>query len=157
MSKHVPRSANYLSTAVSLTLFLSVSSVGSLPGQTRDHFRGRLSILPVDFSTLGSISGNGTVTSELDGNTLTIDLKFNGLSSPATGVEIRNAPRGRRGNVALSFQAGVPRNIAGRFNQSVTLTNTQITELRAERYYIQLQTEDNPEGELRGWLLIRDE
>ena len=152
MSRHVPRSAIYLSTAVSLILVLCVNN---LLGQTRDHFRGRLSILPVDFSTLSSMSGDGTVSAELEGNTLTIEVEFSGLSSPTTGIEIRNAARGRRGNVALSFQAGVPKSTAGQFTQSVMLTNTQRTELHAERYYIQLQTEDNPDGELRAWLLIQ--
>ena len=154
MSRHVKRSALYRSAAVSFVLVLSVNN---LLGQTRDQFRGRLSILPVDFSTLGSMSGDGTLTAELEGNTLAIDIEFNGLSSPATGIESRTATRGRRGNVAFSFQAGVPRSTSGQFTQSLMLTNTQRTELRAERYYIQLQTEDNPEGELRGWLLIPQE
>jgi hypothetical protein len=154
MSRHVKRSALYRSAAVSFVLVLSVNN---LLGQTRDQFRGRLSILPVDFSTLGSMSGDGTLTAELEGNTLAIDIEFNGLSSPATGIEIRTATRGRRGNVAFSFQAGVPRSTSGQFTQSLMLTNTQRTELRSERYYIQLQTEDNPEGELRGWLLIPQE
>ena len=45
MSRHVKRSALYRSAAVSFVLVLSVNN---LLGQTRDQFRGRLSILPVD-------------------------------------------------------------------------------------------------------------
>ena len=72
MSRHVKRSALYRSAAVSFVLVLSVNN---LLGQTRDQFRGRLSILPVDFSTLGSMSGDGTLTAELEGNTLAIDIE----------------------------------------------------------------------------------
>ena len=124
--------------------------------QAPERFRERLSIVPVDFSSVATTSGSGEVTAELRGRELTIDAVFAGLSSPATGANVRHAAKGRRGAVVFILDMGTATSIAGEFSDTVTLTETQLVELRQERYYLQIRTAGNPSGEIRGWLLARE-
>ena len=123
--------------------------------QTADveRFGGRLSRLPVDLVTTSTVRGEGVVSAELRGPELTLRAEFSGLSGPVTAVHVHNAPRARRGGVAFAVDVDNPLGTAGELAVSVTLTDAQAAELRAGRYYLQIHTETNPGGELRGWLL----
>ena len=118
-----------------------------------ERFGGRLSRLPVDLVTASTIRGEGVVSAELRGRALTLSAEFQGLSSPVTAVHVHNAPRARRGGVAFPVEIEGPSGTAGVIAATVTLDDAQAAELRAGRYYLQLHTEANPGGELRGWLL----
>ena len=118
-----------------------------------ERFGGRLSRLPVDLVTASTIRGEGVVSAELRGRELTLRAEFRGLSSPVTAVHVHNAPRARRGGVAFPIEIEDPSGTAGAIAATVTLDDAQAAELRAGRYYLQLHTEANPGGELRGWLL----
>ena len=118
-----------------------------------ERFGGRLSRMPVDLVTTSTIRGEGAVTAGLHERELTLTAEFQGLSSPVTAVHVHNAPRARPGGVAFPIDLGDPLGTAGEFMATVTLTDAQAAELRAGRYYLQIHTETNPGGELRGWLL----
>lgn len=141
-------------TLGALTVALSVAGVGA---QDAERYGERLSRMPVDLRTTATISGAGEVTAELVGNELAITVRFSGLSGGVTGAHVRNAPVARRGGVAFAIDVGDAAGAAGEFADTVTLTDDQIAELRGERYYVQIRTESNPGGELRGWLLRRDD
>ena len=79
--------------------------------------------------------------------------EFRGLSGLVTAVHVHNAPRARPGGVAFPIDIGDPPGTAGAIAATVTLSDAQAAELRAGRYYLQVHTETNPDGELRGWLL----
>ena len=113
--------------------------------------------MPVDLRTTSTISGAGSVTAELIGNALTITVRFNGLSSGVTAAHVHNAPVARRGGVAFAVDLGGASGTAGEIVDTVTLADDQLDELRGDRYYVQLHTENNPGGELRGWLLRNDD
>lgn len=147
------RPAYYFIGAVIIAAILILTGVSAFHAQESERFRGRLSILPVDFASLPNMSGSGVVTAELRESLLTIEVAFEGLSTPATGATIRNAARGRRGSVVLAVEIGTATDTTGRFSQIITLESAEIAELRQERYYLQIQTERNPDGEIRGWLL----
>lgn len=123
--------------------------------QTADleRFGGRLSRMPVDLVTTSTIRGEGVVSAGLRERELTLEAEFQGLSSPVTAVHVHNAPRARPGAVAFPIDLEDPLGTAGEFAAIVTLTDAQADELRAGRYYLQIHTEANPGGELRGWLL----
>ncbi|MCY4658317.1 MAG: CHRD domain-containing protein [Acidobacteria bacterium] len=138
--------------AVALALAgLTASLAAQAPGVER--FGGRLSRMPVDLVTTSTIRGEGAVAAGLRERELTLKAEFQGLSSPVTAVHVHNAPRARPGEVAFPIDLGEPLEIAGEFMATVTLTDAQAAELRAGRYYLQIHTETNPGGELRGWLL----
>ena len=118
-----------------------------------ERFGGRLSRMPVDLVTASTIRGEGVVTAGLRERELTLTAEFQGVSSPVTAVHVHNAPRARPGEVAFPIDLGDPLGTAGGFTVTVTLTDAQAAELRAGRYYLQIHTETNPGGELRGWLL----
>ena len=145
---HLPRGST-----VGLLACILAAAVGSGPvrAQTSEQFGGRLSRMPVDRATAPAISGGGDVRATLAGSELTIVATFAGMSSPATAAHVHHAPAARRGPVA--FTLDVPATAGGRIEETVTLTNAQLAELRGGRYYLQIHTRDNPGGELRGWLL----
>jgi len=125
--------------------------VGAAHTQTNQRFRGRLSVLPIDFTTAPSMSGVGEAHATLTGATLVIMGDFAGLSSPATAAHVHQARPARRGPVALTLDvvSGRSGTLAGTF----TLDAAAQDALRGGDYYVQIHTENNRGGELRGWLL----
>ena len=121
--------------------------------QDGDRFGGRLSIVPVDFATRPNVSGSGEAEAVLDGGTLTVTGTFEGLSSPAAAAHLHRAPPARRGPAV--FALDVTEAIAGRVEGEVDLDDAQVEALRRGGYYVQIATRNNPDGEIRGWLLPR--
>ncbi|MCE2543429.1 MAG: CHRD domain-containing protein [Acidobacteria bacterium] len=135
---------------LSACLVAVILGAGGVPAQGGEQFAGRLSRMPVDRAIAPSISGGGEARATLAGSELTIVATFAGMSSPATAAHVHRAPIARRGPVAFTLDVAAA---AGRIEQSLTLTDAQLAVLRDGRYYLQIHTEDNPGGELRGWLL----
>jgi hypothetical protein len=120
-------------------------------GQGGETFKARLSALPVDAITAPTMTGSGSVTAELQGNTLVIKGEFKDMNSPATVAHIHRALKGLRGpNV---FDLTVTKAASGTLEGRLTLTAAQVADLNRSWYYVQIHTEKNPEGQLRGWLL----
>ena len=124
-----------------------------LGAQSSERFKGRLSRLPVERPTAPQLRGQGSVEATLNGDELVLTAKFEGLSSPATAAHIHRAPVARRGPVAFTVE--VPAVATGELRDTITLTNAQLEQLREGLYYLQIHTEGNPGGELRGWLLLQ--
>ncbi|HUF76054.1 MAG TPA: PQQ-binding-like beta-propeller repeat protein, partial [Longimicrobiales bacterium] len=112
-------------------------------------FRARLSPLPVDGRSVSTITGVGQVRATLSGNRLTLSGSYRGTSSPATAAHLHVAPPGQHGPAAAPLQVDAA---AGEISGTVTLTNEQLAALRGRSLYVQLHTEGNPQGELRGWI-----
>ena len=140
--------------AIALTLLLITCAVTTVNTQSPTRYRGRLSIVPVDFSTVATISGSGEFTAEIQERELLLNVHFADLSSPATRAELRKAPKGQRGSIEFTFNIRTTRSTTGNFSHTLTLTEPQLQALREEQYYLQIQTVSNPDGEIRGWLLI---
>ena len=119
--------------------------------QSDERFRGRLSVLPVDFATASTMSGSGEAHATLTGDTLVVTGTFEGLSSPATAAHIHRAPPARRGPVA--FALDVTSAVSGTLAGTIELTTSETAVLREHGYYVQIHTERNRDGELRGWLM----
>lgn len=140
-------------TALALLACILAAAAGSglARAQAGEQFAGRLSRMPVDRVTAPAISGGGGARATLAGSELTIVATFAGMSSPATAAHVHRAPAAQPGPVA--FTLDVPAAESGRIEAAVNLTDAQIAVLRDGRYYLQIHTENNPGGELRGWLL----
>ena len=120
-------------------------------GAQREGFQGRLSPLPVDARTAATITGEGMVSAELNGTELTIQGSFEGMSSAASRAHMHRAQPGTPGPVA--FAIDVPTAVGGRVRgHGDTRRQSELRELRDGFYYLQIHTENNPGGELRGWL-----
>ena len=123
--------------------------------QDGDRFGGRLSIVPVDFATRPNVSGSGEAEAVLDGRILTVSGTFEGLSSPAAAAHLHRAPPARRGPAVFALE--VTEAAAGRVEGEIELDDAQVEALRRGGYYVQVATRNNPDGEIRGWLLPRAE
>jgi hypothetical protein len=118
-------------------------------------FTGRLTSLPVDATTVAGMRGSGAVTARLDGATLNITGDFANLNTPVIGAHVHRAVPGVRGPVA--FDLTVTNGTSGTISGTLTLTPAQAADLRRGWYYVQLQTKGNPDGQIRGWLLKKQE
>ena len=125
------------------------SSSGQVSAQA-GAFRARLSPLPVNRQTVQTIRGLGQVRATLDGNRLTITGTYRGMSSPATAAHLHIAAPGRHGPPAQALV--VSASPQGDITGTVELTNQQRDALQAQSLYIQIHSQGNPGGELRGWI-----
>lgn len=97
-------------------------------------------------------NGTGTVKATLDTTTktLTWDATFSGLSGPATMAHFH-------GPAAPGANAGVvvpwPSPVASPVHGTKVLTDPQIADLEAGKWYANVHTAANPGGEIRGQMM----
>src|SRR5277367_2450908 len=97
-------------------------------------------------------SGKGMATASLDTTTktLTWNVDYSGLSGPATAAHIHGpADPGANAGIVVPFSG----NLASPIKGSATLTDAQIAQLEAGKWYINIHTEANKGGEIRGQLV----
>lgn len=127
----------------------AVASSGRVSAQV-GSFRARLSPLPVSGRTVRTITGLGQVRATLDGNRLTVTGTYQGMSSPATAAHLHFGTPGRPGPLAQPLE--VTTSPEGEVTGTAELTDQQVDALQAQSLYVQIHSEDNPAGELRGWI-----
>ena len=115
------------------------------------RYKARLSPVPVDFVSLGSVTGSGSATAILTGSKLTISGTFEGLGGPATVANLHRGPLGIRGPAVSSLT--VTKATQGTIAGSFELKPNQIDDLRLRRLYIKIHSEKAPDGNLWGWLV----
>jgi alcohol dehydrogenase (cytochrome c) len=140
-----------LALAIAGTLTAPALSWGSDLSAQVASYRARLSPLPVDGRTFNAITGVGQVRATLSGSRLTLAGSYSGLSSPATGAHVHLARPGLRGPVAAALLVSYAPE--GEISGTLALTDEQLSALRAQSLYVQVLSEGNPEGELRGWIV----
>lgn len=136
--------------SIFITLALLILSSSYATAQDMNSLHGRLSPMPVTSATVKTITGQGQVTAKLNGTTLTIEGQFEGMSSSATMAHIHLGPKAVPGPVILRLD--VSAGSSGTISGSLSLSPEQVRALHAESLYVQIHSETNPEGELRGWL-----
>jgi hypothetical protein len=97
-------------------------------------------------------AGKGSATATLDtaAKTLTWTVDYSGLSGPATAAHIHGpAAPGANAGVVVPFTG----NLASPIKGSATLTDAQIADLEAGKWYVNIHTEANKPGEIRGQLV----
>jgi hypothetical protein len=114
-------------------------------------FSGRLSTVGLDSVTSTPPTGSGLLFAILLRDKLSVNGRFEGISSPATFAHLHSKRGGLRGQKIADLT--VTNETRGTLKGSLTLTDAQIEELKKGSYYVQIDTEKNPQGELRGWLL----
>ena len=134
-----------------ISLFLIVFFLSSLAAQSAKTFKARLSPVPIDVSMQSTVAGSGSVTATLEGSTLTINGKYDGLKTPATVARVHRAFRGTRGPSFAELK--VSGGTSGTMTGQLALTKDQIGELGKSLFYVQLHSEKAPDGNLWGWLL----
>lgn len=140
-----------LSTSFVCALILLFSA--SAVAQT-ETFRARLSPMPTTPQTVTTITGEGEVILTLSGNTLTVAGNFAGMNSAATMAHVHNGPPAQPGPVVHTLE--VTKMPGGEISATLELTDEQVTALRSNELYVQVHSETNPPGELRGWIFARN-
>jgi hypothetical protein len=95
--------------------------------------------------------GTGTVKATLDTTTkvLTWDATFSGLTGPATMAHFHGpAAAGANAGVVVPWPAA-----ASPVHGSKELTDAQISDLEAGKWYANVHTAANPGGEIRGQMV----
>jgi hypothetical protein len=110
--------------------------------------------VPITAQLADTVAGVGLVTATLKGTTLSIDGTYEGLPSPATGAWLHRSQKGVRGPAV--FELKVSGGTRGTITGTLQLTSTQVDDLRLERFYVQLNSEGAPDGNLWGWLMPRE-
>ena len=95
--------------------------------------------------------GSGTVTFNKDNNELSWTVTYSGLSGPATMAHFHGpAAVGANAGVVVPFQGNVESPIKGK----ATITAAQAKDLLAGMWYINVHTQKNPGGEIRGQVTV---
>ena len=137
----------------SLFLFsLSVTLV-STSVQAQEVYRARLSPMPTTPQTVTDITGGGEVILTLNGNALSVEGNFSGMSSATTMGHIHNGPPAQPGPVVHRLEVTAAPN--GNISAELELTDEQVSTLRNNELYVQIHSENNAPGELRGWIFLR--
>lgn len=105
--------------------------------------------------------GSGMITATLDGNELTVEGSFEGLSSPiatdiAGGAHLHTGMAGENGSVIFPLNITADGETAGMFEASsntFTLSDGQVDTLMMRGIYVNIHSENFTGGELRGQLL----
>jgi len=94
-----------------------------------------------------SSSGTGTLTATYDTASKKLSWKgsYSSLTGPATAAHFHTGEPGKNGGVALPITPN-----ASPFEGSATLTDAQAADLLAGKWYVNVHTEANKGGEIRG-------
>jgi hypothetical protein len=131
---------------------VGLAMAASSPGFAQ-ALMARLSPVPLTVTQQSTIAGLGSASAAVSGSHVAITGAFNGLRSPATTAQIHRAPQGLRGPVILELPVvragdGTHGTLKGEFD----LTAAQRDDLKAGRWYVQLNSEKAADGNLWGWL-----
>ena len=126
---------------------------GALAGHAEEAlFKARLSTVPIDHAPTIDTVAYGTATASLAGSRLSVSGSFEGLQRPATAVRLHvGSVMGVRGPAVFALE--VAKATDGTFQGSVELGAVELQALREGRVYVQIHSEEAPDGKLWGWLL----
>lgn len=141
---------------LSAALLMTLSIVGASNAQTTPPMTGVLSAQLNGASEIPPVTSNGSGTLEATVNTQTMMLSYTvtyaGLSGPATAGHFHGpAAAGMNAGIALPFSGSLASPIKGQ----ATLTATQLGQLMAGNWYVNLHTAANPSGEIRGQVMVK--
>ncbi|HWK85819.1 MAG TPA: CHRD domain-containing protein [Caldimonas sp.] len=120
----------------------SAAKPAMAPGEMSATLKGSNEVPP------NSSGGSGSAKVNLSGNSLTWTITYSGTTGPVTAGHFHGpATASANAGVVVPFPASsLPSPITG----SATLTDAQVADLKAGKWYINLHTAANPGGELRG-------
>ncbi|BCM20521.1 CHRD domain-containing protein [Mesorhizobium sp. J8] len=91
--------------------------------------------------------GTATFTFDTTSKKLSWNVKYSGLSGPAVAAHIHGpADMGANADPVIPFKGKLKSPIKG----SATLTDAQAADLEAGKYYVNVHTAKNKDGEIRG-------
>jgi CHRD domain len=99
-------------------------------------------------------TGSATVTLNETTKQITVSGAYSGLSSVvASPFAHIHGPAAAGTNASVIFTLTYDLATSGKLGGTFTLTDAQITDLKAGLYYVNIHTTNNPSGEIRGQLI----
>jgi hypothetical protein len=133
---------------------LGASFLSMLLGAATLHaatFTFRLSPGPRLVGTRAASSGGGSVQATLQGSELTLQGSYHGLLAVPTGAHLcMGSLPGVRGPLVADLTISPATN--GTLNGSVELNAQQLGVLRKGGFYVEIDSDKAPDGDLWGWL-----
>ena len=99
--------------------------------------------------------GVGIFTLNADRNQISIDVSVSGLSGSITGIHIHEGAVGTNGGVVFDLSSGINGNRVRM--QLKDFTAAQLATFINGGYYLNVHTEQNPAGEIRGQVLLESD
>lgn len=98
-----------------------------------------------------SATGTMTFTLSQDRTAVLYQIQLSGLSSPVTGIRVRRGLPGQPGGILL-YTLNPPVNgvSSGQFD----IRPGDVSVLLGNEFYVEVQTEQHPDGEIRGFLVL---
>jgi hypothetical protein len=138
-----------------VTVLLGVVGVRApVLAQATDTFTARLGWVPSTPRERPGVTGKGSATGTLTGNRLSVTGSFEGLPAPATVARLhRGMATGARGPAISDLV--ITQAVSGTISGTVTLSSTQVEDLKRGRLYLQVHSEKGVEdgSTLWGWFL----
>lgn len=113
---------------------------------------GSQEVPPVDTDGTGS----AMMTFDPSGNELSWFIEFSGLSGPATAAHF-HGPAAAGANAGIQVNIGETSGLVSPMNGSAVLTSEQVSSLLDGQLYINIHTEANTGGEIRGQVSCTEE
>ncbi len=141
-----------VSSAIMLASVVVLSACASTPMTSNKvvisaKLSGAAEVPPV----MSAGSGQLDATFNKETNTLNWTVTYTGLTGPATAGHFHGpAMAGENAGVALGFKGDTASPITG----SAVLTPSQMNDLMAGKWYVNLHTAANPKGEIRGQAMV---
>jgi hypothetical protein len=117
-----------------------------------ESFESRLSPSPLTDGTRINITGEGRAMVQWDGNILSVSGDFQGLATNATTAALHDG-LGIGIPGPKVFDVSLTQATSGTIWGSLQLSRQQVAALRAGHFYVQINSEKAPDGNLTGWLL----
>ena len=143
METKMTRKLSLLTTA--FLAFGAMSAVPALAEMKTFHaeMAGASEVPPVDTQA----KGTADVTVDTDAKTVTWKVTSEGLSGDPTAAHIHGpAAEGENADPVIDMSAAI-------MDGSGEITDEQIADLEGGKYYVNVHTEANPDGEIRGQLM----
>jgi len=139
--------------------YLNVHTVENPAGETRGQvmlnsdwaFTAMLSADNETHSVTSDAEGMAIVRVYPDMEHMEIKVLFDGTTSSVTGAHLHNAPAGQDGGVVVNLTG----DISGNTIVTTKMNSEIIADLIAGNIYLNIHTEDNPAGEIRGQLELQ--
>lgn len=110
---------------------------------------GAQEVPPVDTAATGS----GNFTLDADAGIMVYSVSFSGLSGPVTSAHFHAGAVGVSGGIIVDLSDEFVGDDDGFVQGAAAFSDSEIAQLQAGNVYINLHTEANPDGEIRGQLI----
>jgi hypothetical protein len=135
--------------AFALGLAAAAASAQELPTAFRTQL-STVAFVPAD----GPFAGEGNVTASVQGRQIRFRGEFTGLDSSASRVRVLSGIGvGVPGNRVIAQLNSSPAGPSGTFSGQAPATAENVALLRANRLYVQIDTQKAQDGALWGWLM----